>query len=149
MTSLQCLFTGPTMLYILKNENLARKTSWVRQLLVNMILTFGSICSISITDQLINFYHFPSPCLLSFTCFSTSVGSGKIEKIRVAPPVSPASSDSALPSPLSDLGSDDSGGSQRPKNFMQTLMEDYETHKVKRREKAEDNSVSFILNRKA
>ncbi|XP_058268088.1 A-kinase anchor protein 2 isoform X3 [Hemibagrus wyckioides] len=66
---------------------------------------------------------------------------GKIEKIRVAPPVSPASSEGALPSPVSDLGSDDSGGSQRPKNFMQTLMEDYETHKVRRREKAEDNSV--------
>ncbi|KAM9455545.1 palm2 and akap2 fusion isoform 3-T6 [Clarias gariepinus] len=66
---------------------------------------------------------------------------GKIEKIRVAPPVSPASSDGALPSPLSDLGSDDSGGSQRTKNFMQTLMDDFETHKVRRREKAEDNSV--------
>ncbi|MCI4388405.1 hypothetical protein PGIGA_G00085450 [Pangasianodon gigas] len=70
---------------------------------------------------------------------------GKIEKIRVAPPVSPASSDGALPSPLSDLGSDDSGGSQRPKNFMQTLMEDYETHKVRRREKAEDNSYVRLL----
>lgn len=32
---------------------------------------------------------------------------------------------------------------------MQTLMEDYETHKVRRREKAEDNSVSLIMNRKA
>uniref|UniRef100_A0A3B1KAQ7 A-kinase anchor protein 2 C-terminal domain-containing protein n=1 Tax=Astyanax mexicanus TaxID=7994 RepID=A0A3B1KAQ7_ASTMX len=63
------------------------------------------------------------------------------QKIRVPPPVSPSSSNGA-PSPLSDLGSDDSGGSQRPKNFMQTLMEDYETHKVKRREKQEDNSVS-------
>lgn len=30
---------------------------------------------------------------------------------------------------------------------MQTLMEDYETHKVKRREKTEDNSVSVIINR--
>lgn len=68
---------------------------------------------------------------------------GKIEKIRTVPPASPCSSDGALPSPLSDLGSDDSGG-QRPRNFMQTLMEDYETHKVKRREKAEDNSVSFL-----
>ncbi|KAF4081856.1 hypothetical protein AMELA_G00145170 [Ameiurus melas] len=66
---------------------------------------------------------------------------GKIEKIRVAPPVSPASSEGALPSPLSDLGSVDSSGSQRPKNFMQTLMEDYETHKVRRREKADDSSV--------
>ncbi|NP_001357765.1 palm2 and akap2 fusion isoform 1 (palm2-akap2) [Danio rerio] len=65
---------------------------------------------------------------------------GKIEKVRPAPPASPCSSDGALPSPLSDLGSDDSGGAQRPKNFMQTLMEDFETHKVKRREKAEDNS---------
>ncbi|XP_051973040.1 A-kinase anchor protein 2 isoform X3 [Xyrauchen texanus] len=65
---------------------------------------------------------------------------GKIEKVRPVPPASPCSSDGALPSPLSDLGSDDSGG-QRPKNFMQTMMEDYETHKVKRREKGEDNSV--------
>ncbi|KAJ8007498.1 hypothetical protein DPEC_G00118120 [Dallia pectoralis] len=66
---------------------------------------------------------------------------GKIEKLRPVPPVSPSSSEGPLPSPLSDLGSDDSGGSGRPKNFMQTLMEDYETHKVKRREKVEDNSV--------
>ncbi|XP_064164653.1 PALM2-AKAP2 fusion protein isoform X2 [Anguilla rostrata] len=65
---------------------------------------------------------------------------GKIEKIRPGPPVSPAS-EGPLPSPLSDAGSNDSAGSQRPKNFMQTLMEDYETHKVKRREKIEDNSV--------
>ncbi|XP_077099373.1 palm2 and akap2 fusion isoform X2 [Siphateles boraxobius] len=66
---------------------------------------------------------------------------GKIEKVRPVPPASPCSSEGALPSPLSDLGSDDSGGGQRTKNFMQTLMEDFETHKVKRREKAEDSSV--------
>lgn len=72
------------------------------------------------------------------------LSAGKIEKVRQVPPVSPCSSDGALPSPLSDLGSDDSGGGQRPKNFMQTLMEDYETHKVKRREKAEDSSVSLL-----
>ncbi|KAL6097082.1 palm2akap2 [Pungitius sinensis] len=60
---------------------------------------------------------------------------GKIEKVRPAPPVSPSPSEGAL----SDAGSEDSGG--RPKSFMQTLMEDYETHKVKRREKLEDNSV--------
>ncbi|KAK9532767.1 hypothetical protein VZT92_010135 [Zoarces viviparus] len=60
---------------------------------------------------------------------------GKIEKVRPVPPVSPSPSEGAL----SDAGSEDSGG--RPKNFMQTLMEDYETHKVKRREKIEDNSV--------
>uniref|UniRef100_A0A8K9Y119 PALM2 and AKAP2 fusion n=1 Tax=Oncorhynchus mykiss TaxID=8022 RepID=A0A8K9Y119_ONCMY len=55
------------------------------------------------------------------------------------PSASPSSSENS--SPLLDLGSDDSGGSGRPKNFMQTLMDDYETHKVKRREKVEDNSV--------
>ncbi|XP_056091799.1 A-kinase anchor protein 2 isoform X3 [Rhinichthys klamathensis goyatoka] len=66
---------------------------------------------------------------------------GKIEKVRPVPPASPCPSEGALPSPLSDLGSDDSGGGQRTKNFMQTLMEDFETHKVKRREKAEDSSV--------
>ncbi|XP_056091800.1 A-kinase anchor protein 2 isoform X4 [Rhinichthys klamathensis goyatoka] len=65
---------------------------------------------------------------------------GKIEKVRPVPPASPCPSEGALPSPLSDLGSDDSGGGQRTKNFMQTLMEDFETHKVKRREKAEDSS---------
>ncbi|MBN3326337.1 AKAP2 protein, partial [Atractosteus spatula] len=65
---------------------------------------------------------------------------GKIEKIRSVPPTSP-SSEGPLPSPLSDQGSDESGSSQRPKNFMQTLMEDFETHKVKRREKVEDASV--------
>lgn len=75
-------------------------------------------------------------------CFLLSLG--KIEKIRQVPPASPCSSDGALPSPLSDLGSDDSGGGQRPKNFMQTLMEDYETHKVKRQEKTDDNSVSLL-----
>lgn len=59
--------------------------------------------------------------------------------MRPAPPVSPSPSEGAL----SDAGSEDSAGS-RPKNFMQTLMEDYETHKVKRREKMEDNSVSIL-----
>lgn len=55
------------------------------------------------------------------------------------PPVSPSPSEGAL----SDAGSEDSGGS-RPKNLMQTLMEDYETHKVKRKEKMEDSSVSTL-----
>ena len=75
----------------------------------------------------------PNPVVLSV---------GKIEKIRSAPPVSPSLSEGPPASPLSDQGSDDSGG--RPKNFMQTLMEDYETHKVKRRDKQEDNSVSIL-----
>ncbi|XP_051971541.1 A-kinase anchor protein 2-like [Xyrauchen texanus] len=69
---------------------------------------------------------------------------GKIEKVRPVPPASQCSLDGALPSPLSDLGSDDSGG-QRPKNFMQTLMEDFETHKVKCREKVDDNSYACLV----
>uniref|UniRef100_A0A8C5F6N4 A-kinase anchor protein 2 C-terminal domain-containing protein n=1 Tax=Gadus morhua TaxID=8049 RepID=A0A8C5F6N4_GADMO len=60
---------------------------------------------------------------------------GKIEKVCPVPPVSPSLSEGAL----SDAGSEDSGG--RLKNYMQTLMEDYESHKVKRRDKLEDNSV--------
>lgn len=66
---------------------------------------------------------------------------GKIEKIRPPPSVSPSSEGSPTPS-ISDVSSDESAGPQRAKNFMQTLMEDYETHKVKRREKVEDASVS-------
>uniref|UniRef100_H3D6Q9 PALM2 and AKAP2 fusion n=1 Tax=Tetraodon nigroviridis TaxID=99883 RepID=H3D6Q9_TETNG len=65
---------------------------------------------------------------------------GKIEKVRLAPPVSPSPSEGAL----SDAGSEDSTGS-RPKNFMQTLMEDYEVHKVKRRDKMEDSSYARLL----
>lgn len=57
--------------------------------------------------------------------------------MRPVPPVSPSPSEGAL----SDAGSEDSTGS-RPKNFMQTLMEDYEVHRVKKRDKMEDSSVS-------
>ena len=56
--------------------------------------------------------------------------------------MSPSLSEGPPASPLSDQGSDDSGG--RPKNFMPTLMEDYETHKVKRRGKKADTSVSIM-----
>uniref|UniRef100_A0A3P9IP82 Palm2 and akap2 fusion n=1 Tax=Oryzias latipes TaxID=8090 RepID=A0A3P9IP82_ORYLA len=77
------------------------------------------------------------PARLTLT---TKTAPGKIEKVRPAPPVSPSPSEGAL----SDAGSEDSAGS-RPKNFMQTLMEDYETHKVKRREKMEDNSYAHLL----
>ncbi|XP_064357001.1 PALM2-AKAP2 fusion protein-like isoform X4 [Dromaius novaehollandiae] len=61
---------------------------------------------------------------------------GKIEKIR--PPLSPTTE-----GPLSqtDLLPEVPAGAQRPKNLMQTLMEDYETHKTKRQEKMDDNSV--------
>ncbi|KAJ3605690.1 hypothetical protein NHX12_027734, partial [Muraenolepis orangiensis] len=64
---------------------------------------------------------------------------GKIEKVRPVPPVSPSPSEGAL----SDAGSEDSGG--RPKNYMETLMEDYQSHKVKRRENLEDNSYARLL----
>uniref|UniRef100_A0A8C8RLU1 PALM2 and AKAP2 fusion n=1 Tax=Pelusios castaneus TaxID=367368 RepID=A0A8C8RLU1_9SAUR len=61
---------------------------------------------------------------------------GKIEKIR--PPPSPTTEG---PLCQSDLLSDEAAGSQRPKNLLQTLMEDYETHKTKRRERMDDSSV--------
>ncbi|XP_042306103.1 A-kinase anchor protein 2 isoform X2 [Sceloporus undulatus] len=61
---------------------------------------------------------------------------GKIEKIK--PPPSPTAE--GPPSHL-DSASDEAGGSQRPKNLMQTLMEDFETHKTKRRDRMDDSSV--------
>ncbi|KAJ7335370.1 hypothetical protein JRQ81_013311 [Phrynocephalus forsythii] len=65
---------------------------------------------------------------------------GKIEKIK--PPPSPTAE--APPSHL-DSASDESGGSQRPKNLMQTLLEDYETHKTKRRERMDESSYTNKL----
>ncbi|XP_063151027.1 PALM2-AKAP2 fusion protein isoform X2 [Candoia aspera] len=61
---------------------------------------------------------------------------GKIEKIK--PPPSPTGEG---PPSHSDSASDEAGGSQRAKNLMQTLMEDYESHKTKRRERMDENSV--------
>ncbi|XP_014744715.1 PREDICTED: A-kinase anchor protein 2-like isoform X4 [Sturnus vulgaris] len=61
---------------------------------------------------------------------------GKIEKIK--PPASPTAEGSA--SQL-DPPPEESAGAQRPKNLMQTLMEDYETHKTKRRERMDDSAV--------
>ncbi|XP_015272904.1 PREDICTED: A-kinase anchor protein 2 isoform X2 [Gekko japonicus] len=61
---------------------------------------------------------------------------GKIEKIK--PPPSPTSEG---PSSHSDSALDEAGASQKPKNLMQTLLEDYETHKTKRREKMDESSV--------
>ncbi|XP_048148485.1 A-kinase anchor protein 2 isoform X8 [Corvus hawaiiensis] len=61
---------------------------------------------------------------------------GKIEKIK--PPPSPTTEG---PASQSDPPSEESAGAQRPKNLMQTLMEDYETHKTKRRERMDDSSV--------
>ncbi|ETE71313.1 A-kinase anchor protein 2, partial [Ophiophagus hannah] len=61
---------------------------------------------------------------------------GKIEKIK--PPPSPTGEG---PPSHPSSASDESGGSQRAKNLMQTLMEDYESHKTKRRERMDENSV--------
>ncbi|XP_050842841.1 A-kinase anchor protein 2 isoform X2 [Serinus canaria] len=61
---------------------------------------------------------------------------GKIEKIK--PPPSPTTEG---PASQLDPPSEESAGAQRPKNLMQTLMEDYETHKTKRRERMDDSAV--------
>ncbi|XP_029470027.1 A-kinase anchor protein 2 isoform X2 [Rhinatrema bivittatum] len=67
-------------------------------------------------------------------CYKTAPG--KIEKIR--PPPSPTAEGSSL---QSDLLTDEAAGPQRPKNLMETLLEDFETHKTKRRERIDDSSV--------
>ncbi|XP_073662479.1 PALM2-AKAP2 fusion protein isoform X7 [Tursiops truncatus] len=76
-----------------------------------------------------------APSLPSRTsCYKTAPG--KIEKVQ--PPPSPTPEG---PSLQPDLAPEEAAGSQRPKNLMQTLMEDYETHKSKRRERMDDSSV--------
>ncbi|NXH14462.1 AKAP2 protein, partial [Bucco capensis] len=65
---------------------------------------------------------------------------GKIEKIK--PPPSPTTEGPVSPS---DPASEEPAGAQRPKNLMQTLMEDYETHKTKRRERMDDSSYTCKL----
>ncbi|XP_043821404.1 A-kinase anchor protein 2 isoform X2 [Dromiciops gliroides] len=76
-----------------------------------------------------------APTLPSRTvCYKTAPG--KIEKVK--PPPSPTTEG---PSSQSDILPEEAAGSQRPKNLMQTLMEDYETHKSKRREKMDESSV--------
>ncbi|KAM9329730.1 A-kinase anchor protein 2-like isoform 2-T2 [Gastrophryne carolinensis] len=61
---------------------------------------------------------------------------GKIEKVRT--PTSPNAE--SFPAQPGDL-LDDASGSQRPKNLMQTLMDDYESHKTKIRDRRDDSSV--------
>ncbi|XP_037585467.1 A-kinase anchor protein 2 isoform X7 [Cebus imitator] len=75
-----------------------------------------------------------APSLPSRTCYKTAPG--KIEKVK--PPPSPTTEG---PSLQPDLTPEEAAGIQRPKNLMQTLMEDYETHKSKRRERMDDSSV--------
>ncbi|NXG46486.1 AKAP2 protein, partial [Psilopogon haemacephalus] len=82
----------------------------------------------------------PSPVLKSAPPMPTRTVSyktapGKIEKIK--PPPSPTTEG---PVSQSDPPSEEPAGAQRPKNLMQTLMEDYETHKTKRRERMDDSS---------
>ncbi|XP_057169636.1 A-kinase anchor protein 2 isoform X7 [Ursus arctos] len=76
-----------------------------------------------------------APSLPSRTS-SYKTAPGKIEKVKPPPSPSPEG-----PSSQPDLAPEEAAGSQRPKNLMQTLMEDYETHKSKRRERMDDSSV--------
>lgn len=84
-------------------------------------------------------------CRLSFSNLLPREGNfdwvftGKIEKIK--PPPSPTGEG---PPSHPSSASDETGGSQRAKNLMQTLMEDYESHKTKRRERMDENSVSIF-----
>ncbi|XP_010146248.1 PREDICTED: A-kinase anchor protein 2 isoform X2 [Eurypyga helias] len=83
----------------------------------------------------------PSPVMKSAPPMPTRTVSyktapGKIEKIK--PPPSPTTEG---PVSQSDPPSEEPAGAQRPKNLMQTLMEDYETHKTKRRERMDDSAV--------
>ncbi|XP_027564828.1 A-kinase anchor protein 2-like isoform X1 [Neopelma chrysocephalum] len=87
----------------------------------------------------------PSPVTKSIPPMPTRTVSyktapGKIEKIK--PPPSPTTEG---PVSQSDPPSEESAGAQRPKNLMQTLMEDYETHKTKRRERMDDSSYTCKL----
>ncbi|XP_018589878.1 A-kinase anchor protein 2-like isoform X3 [Scleropages formosus] len=66
---------------------------------------------------------------------------GKTDMIHVSTPP-PSSSEDQMHRTFSDLSSEESGGSQHPKNLMQTLMEDYELNKTKRSEKIEETKVS-------
>ncbi|XP_074251251.1 PALM2-AKAP2 fusion protein isoform X7 [Saimiri boliviensis] len=79
-----------------------------------------------------------APLLPSRTCYKTAPG--KIEKVK--PPPSPTTEG---PSLQPDLTPEEAAGTQRPKNLMQTLMEDYETHKSKRRERMDDSSYTSKL----
>ncbi|KAM6302907.1 PALM2-AKAP2 fusion protein-like isoform 2-T2 [Podargus strigoides] len=87
----------------------------------------------------------PSPVMKSAPPMPTRTVSyktapGKIEKIK--PPPSPTTEG---PISQSDPPPEEPVGAQRPKNLMQTLMEDYETHKTKRRERMDDSSYTCKL----
>ncbi|CAI9543941.1 unnamed protein product, partial [Staurois parvus] len=68
---------------------------------------------------------------------------GKIEKVRTS---STSSTSKAECSPTqSEVLLEDATASQRPKNLMQTLMDDFETHKSKRRERMDDSTYTSKL----
>ncbi|XP_069818279.1 A-kinase anchor protein 2 isoform X2 [Dendropsophus ebraccatus] len=82
----------------------------------------------------------PSPSGRIASVVSTRTASyktapGKIEKVK-----SPSSPKAESPPVQIDPQLEDPAGS-RPKNLMQTLMEDYESHKSKRRDRMDDSSV--------
>ncbi|CAN2389488.1 anchor protein 2 [Pristimantis euphronides] len=83
----------------------------------------------------------PSPSNRNAPVASTRTASyktapGKIEKVK-----SPSSPKAERFPVQSDPQLEDPTGSQRPKNLMQTLMDDYESHKSKRRDRMDDSSV--------
>ncbi|XP_044126975.1 A-kinase anchor protein 2-like isoform X3 [Bufo gargarizans] len=87
----------------------------------------------------------PSPSSKNAPVVSTRTASyktapGKIEKVKSSPSLKvesfPEQSDPQL---------EDATGSQRPKTLMQTLMDDYESHKSKRRDRVDDSSYTCKL----
>ncbi|XP_056374348.1 A-kinase anchor protein 2-like isoform X2 [Hyla sarda] len=87
----------------------------------------------------------PSPSSRSVPVASTrtafyKTAPGKIEKVK-----SPSSPKAESFPEQSDFQLEDPTGSQRPKNLMQTLMEDYESHKSKRRDRMDDSSYTCKL----
>ncbi|XP_043916950.1 A-kinase anchor protein 2-like isoform X2 [Protopterus annectens] len=75
--------------------------------------------------------------LPSRTVCHTKTAPGKIEKVRT-----PSGESSAL---QAESLFEDASGNQRPKTLMQTLMQDYESHKMKRRDTLDDNSYTHKL----
>ncbi|XP_063311381.1 PALM2-AKAP2 fusion protein isoform X1 [Pelobates fuscus] len=77
-----------------------------------------------------------TPSVAPVRTVSYKTAPGKIEKVKT--PTSPRGE--CFPTQPDEL-LEEGAGSQRPKNLMQTLMDDFETHKSKRRDKMDDSSV--------
>ncbi|KAM4053510.1 PALM2-AKAP2 fusion protein-like isoform 1-T2 [Anomaloglossus baeobatrachus] len=87
----------------------------------------------------------PSPSSRNAPAVSTrtayyKTAPGKIEKVK-----SPSSPKAEIFPVQSDPQLEDPTGSQRPKNLMQTLLDDYESHKSKRRDRMDDSSYTCKL----